>query len=356
MHSNERFNRGLVRQYHKWMIANHYVKSSQDTYLRALGQYVQFLHKRSVATARHTEIRLFIAHASENGATLSTVYRYLGILRQFYDFLNLGGVVDYVAPRFVRLRVPWRNRLGTLTRAQMRALIAATETARERALIEFFYSTGCRLNEAVQLKIADLDFAVRQAKVRGKFGKARMVLLSESAVKALRSYIGDRKKGYAFEPDYRPDRGHFCAMGNAWISTWRYTRKSDNRRRQKSIVIGSTERMTLQEAKRKHEALMKTVDYSVPPRSKPMSKMGLADIITKIGARAGLKNVTAHTFRRTFATHLHEGGASLEVIRSLLGHVFIQTTLRYARIGPDSLSKSFERHHPMGNRYENSPE
>jgi Phage integrase, N-terminal SAM-like domain len=93
MHSHVRFNRGLVRQYHKWMKAMHYAGTTQTTYLKALHQYVGFMGQRSLARVKHTDIRLFVAQASENGATLSRVYRYLGILRQFYDFLNLGGVV-----------------------------------------------------------------------------------------------------------------------------------------------------------------------------------------------------------------------------------------------------------------------
>lgn len=354
MHSYERFNRGLVRQYHKWMIAMHYVKTTQTVYLRTLRQYLQYLGTRSVTTARHTDIRLFIAHASENGATLATVYRSLGVLRQFYDFLNLGGVVDYVAPRFVRLRVPWRDRRGTLTHSQMRHLIATTETPRERALVELFYSTGCRLSEVVNLKIEDVDFTARQARVRGKFGKIRIVLLAESAAVAVRTYLGDRKSGFVFVSEKGPRGGHFYAYGNQWKSKWHYTRKRDQQRVQKTKILGSTYRMTFEEAKQKHEALMEIVDRSLPPRSKPLSKMAIAHSVKRIGLRAGLKNVTPHTFRRTFATHLHENGANLEVIRALLGHVWIQTTLAYARIGPDGLSKSFEKHHPMGNRYENS--
>lgn len=152
--------------------------------------------QRSLARAKHTDIRLFIAQASENGATLGSVYRHLGILRQFYDFLNLGGVVDYVAPRFVRLRLPWHQRPRVLSEAQVRQLISATRTPRERALIEFFYSTGCRLNEARHIKIENIDFVARQARVRGKLRKLRLVLLAESASTAVRNYIGNRTIGY----------------------------------------------------------------------------------------------------------------------------------------------------------------
>src|SRR5271156_725221 len=346
MRSYARFNRGLVSQYQKWMIAMHYVRVTQSVYTKALLQYIDFMGKRSLARAGHADIRLFIAQASENGATLNTVYRNLGVLRQFYDFLNLGGVVDYVAPRFVRLRVPWHGQPGTLSEAQIRRLISATRTPREQAVVEFFYSTGCRLSELRNLKIEHIDFVARQVRVRGKLGKVRLVLLAESASEAVRAYIGNRPDGYVFEADYPAQKGHLRVQEGQWKSRWSYTRKSDGKRRLKLKVLGSAARMTHEEAKLKHEALIATLDLSLPKRNRPLSKVAIRHVVKNVARRAGLRNVSPHTFRRTFATHLHENGASLEVIRALLGHVWVQTTLRYARIGPNGLSKSFEKCHP----------
>ncbi len=332
----------------------HYARNTKMMYLKALQQYVDYIGERSLTQADHSDIRLFIAHASENGATLGTVHRYLGILRQFYDFLNLGGVVDYVAPRFVRLRTPWHDRPKTLTQEQVRRLIAAARTPRERALIEFLYSTGCRLSEALHLKIESVDLVARQTRVRGKLGKIRLVLLAESASEALRTYIGNRDSGFVFEPDYRPQKGSLLCLDGRWTSKWMETRKEDGKRTQKSKVIGLLGRMTHEEAKRKHRELLATRDLSFPKRTRPLAKLSLQTIVAAVARRARLRNVTPHTLRRTFATHLYENGASLEVIRALLGHVWIQATLRYARIGPDGLSKSFEKYHPLGNRYENA--
>jgi site-specific recombinase XerD len=179
-----------------------------------------------------------------------------------------------------------------------------------------------------------------------------MVLLAESATDALRAYIGNRESGYVFEADYQPPKGHFSAYDGRWKSKWRSTRKSDRKRLQKSKILGSTARMSYEEAKQKHEALRATRDLSLPRRSQPLSKVVVQHLVANIGTRARIRHVTLHTFRRTFATHLLENGANLEVIRALLGHVWIQTTVRYARIGPDGLSRSFEKYHPLGNRHE----
>ena len=94
MRSYARFNRGLVSRYQKLMIAVHDARVTQTVYFKALRQYIDSIGERSLARADHSDIRLFLAQASENGATLGTAYRYLGILGPFYDFLNLGGVVD----------------------------------------------------------------------------------------------------------------------------------------------------------------------------------------------------------------------------------------------------------------------
>jgi len=109
MRSYVAFNRRLAKQYEVWMVAMHYAQQTQWIYKRTLRRFLEFVGKKSVANVKHTDIRRYIASASEDGATLDSVYRDLGILRQLYDFLNLGGVVHYVAPRFVRLRRPWRG-------------------------------------------------------------------------------------------------------------------------------------------------------------------------------------------------------------------------------------------------------
>ena len=83
MRSYARFNRGLVCQYQKWMVAMHYARVTKTIYLKALLLYINFIGKRSLARADHGDIRLFLAQESENGATLATVYRYLGILDSF---------------------------------------------------------------------------------------------------------------------------------------------------------------------------------------------------------------------------------------------------------------------------------
>jgi integrase/recombinase XerD len=346
MHSYVRFNRGLARQYDRWMVAMHYANQTQRMYRKVVRQYVEFIGKRSIATAHHTDIRNYIARVSENGASLNAVYRDLGVLRQFYDFLNLGGVVSYVAPRYVRLRRPWGNSLRPLTESQVQRVISVARTLRERALVEFLYATGCRLSEARCLKVEYIDFPSKSAEVIGKLGKIRTVLLTESASDALRAYIADRKTGFVFREDLPVQKGCLYLQDGQWKSKWASYAGPDGVRTHYTKCLGPIEQLSHEAAKKKHEENIASLSLVRPPRNYALSAMTIREIIVQMASRAGLKNVTPHTFRRTFATHLYDHGASVEVIKALMGHVWLQTTMVYARVGPDRVAKVFEQCHP----------
>lgn len=346
MRSYARRNKALARQYYQWMVAMHYARTTQKRYRKIIFMYIQFMGERSIAVATQSDIRKFIAHVSEGGASLNTVYQNLGVLRLFYDFLNLGGVVSYVAPRFVRLRQPWRNRLGALTESQVQRMISAAQTLRERALVEFLYATGCRLSEAVHLRIENVDFGTLTAKIRGKLGKTRLAILTKSAAEALRVYIGDRTTGYVFREDLPIQKGCLFSNDGKWMSKWSEYSETRGKRVQRSKFLGSVHRMSHEVARKLHDDHIASLNLVRPIRNAALSKMAIQQAIKHIAVRAGLKKVTPHTFRRTFATHLYDHGAGVEVIKALMGHVWVQTTLAYMHIGPDRLAKTFEQCHP----------
>ena len=348
MRSYATFNRRLARRYDEWMVAMHYAEITQRVYGKAIRRFVQFLGKKSAAAVTHVDVRRFIAHLSADGASLSLVYRSLGVLRLFYDFLNLGGVVSYVAPRFVKLRRPWWNSLAPLNESQVQRLISAARTVRERALVGFFYATGCRLNEARGLKVEDLDLDARTARVVGKFGKARLVLLTKNAARALRGYIRDRESGFVFRQE-RPVPTGCLTVDNdrgKWLSLW--SDWGGPRRIRRRKYLGRVDQLSYEAARKMHKELLAGYKLVPPQRKTPLSKMTIQLIIKQVASRAGLKKVTPHTLRRTFATHLYDHGAGVEVIRVLMGHVWIQTTMKYARISIDRLADTFDRCHPRG--------
>jgi site-specific recombinase XerD len=233
-----------------------------------------------------------------------------------------------------------------LSKSQVHRLLAATRTPRDKALIEFFYATGSRLSEVVRLKIEDIDLDAKMADVVGKFGKKRTVLLTPSAIRALRDYIGERQSGIVFQKQLPLQKGCLTTNHGSWISIWREYRKDGEKAYRRHEAIGRVNELSVDAAKKKHEVLMANRSLIRPFRSVALSKMAIQQSVKNIAARAGLQNVTPHTLRRTFATHLYDHGAGMEIIKTLLGHVWISTTMKYTRIGPDRLAETFERCHP----------
>jgi site-specific recombinase XerD len=131
MGSYANFNRALAKRYDDWMIALHYTESTRRYAQRVLLRFRNFLARRSISHVTHLEVRDFLTHISAYGATLETAYRHLGVLRRFYDFLNLGGVVSYVPPRLVRMKRIKTTHLRTLSESEIKRLLAATRTKRE---------------------------------------------------------------------------------------------------------------------------------------------------------------------------------------------------------------------------------
>jgi site-specific recombinase XerD len=103
------------------------------------------------------------------------------------------------------------------------------------------------------------------------------------------------------------------------------------------------------------ETFLQGKNLARPISTHPLSNMAVQHLIKLIGERAGLRNVGPHMLRRSFATHLYDHGAALEVVQALLGHRFLQTTLGYTRLSTGRLKKTFERCHPRRKMNECAP-
>jgi site-specific recombinase XerD len=337
------------------MIALHYAENTRWYARKILGKFNRFLGERSISDVTHLEIRDFLTHISNYGATLETTYRYLGVLRRFYDFLNLGGIVSYVPPRLVRMKHLKPTGLRVLSEPEIQRLLAATRRPRERAIIEFIYGTGCRLRESAQLRMEDINFQNRTAQVRGKFGKIRMVFLRHRTVEALRAYLAGRTSGYVFQEDRPPQEASLSIVGGYWIAKWvDYGRrvpcgKFSSARKN----LGSIELVSPQKARERLKELLASVTLTRPLPDRPLTNSAILEIINNVGYRTGLKHVGVHTLRRSFATHLYDHGAPIEIIQALLGHVYLGTTLGYTRLSRARMARTIDQSHPLALSYEN---
>ena len=354
MNSSAKLNARLAKRYDDWMIALHYTVHTRQYAQKVLGRFNEFLETRSISDVTHLEIREFLTYLSNYGATLETGYRHLGVLRRFYDFLNLGGVVSYVPPRLVRMKHLKRTDLRILTEHEIKRLLAATQTLRERAVIEFIYGTGCRLRESTHLRVEDINFQNRTARVLGKFGKTRVVFLPRSTARALRAYLAGRTSGYVFQEDRPPQKAGLSIIERCWVATF-----VDYGRRVPCGNFGSVRKnlgnievVSPRLARQRFEELLVGVRLTRPLPDRPLTNSTLLIIVNSVGHRAGLKYVGVHTLRRTFATHLYDHGATIEIIQALLGHVYLGTTLAYTRLSQARMAKTIDESHPLALPYE----
>ena len=223
--------------------------------------------------------------------------RILSAVKSFHRFLWSDGSVPafalggLAAPK-VRRKIPF-----VLTAQEVERLVETPDTSpiglRDRALLELDYSTGLRASEICRLLLGEVDRDARIVRIRGKGNKERIVPFGRRAAEALDRYLADA----------RPIL----------------------------LARGVSPRVF--------------VNYA----GKPLSRVGFWKIIKKRSLEASLPgNVTPHTLRHSFATHLLEGGADLRVVQELLGHSSIATTQIYTKLDTEYLLEVHRTFHPRG--------
>ncbi|MBQ5751357.1 MAG: tyrosine recombinase XerD [Bacteroidaceae bacterium] len=242
-------------------------------------------------------LRGFLSSMTDLGIAARSQARILSSLRSFYGFLKLDGFIEsdpteLIGSPKIGMRLP-----DVLTLQEIDDIInvidlSKREGQRNRAIIEVLYSCGLRVSELCGLRMSDLYFKEQFIRVTGKGDKQRLVPISSRAIAELEAYFIDRnlipiKRGFE---DY----------------------------------VFVSERL-----------------------KKPLSRIMVFCIIKELVALVGItKNVSPHTFRHSFATHLLEGGANLRVIQAMLGHESISTTEIYAHIDRTRLREEIIMHHP----------
>jgi integrase/recombinase XerD len=271
-------------------------------YRRDLGVYLAFLdesavHQPSEATPAH--IAAFTRHLStreQAPLTASSISRMLSSVRSFHRYLLDEGQVEVdVATEATPPKLP--SRLPKAISVEQMAAVLATcegdspQAMRDRALLELLYATGARISEAVALNVDDV---IDQDVVRlfGKGGKQRIVPLGSYARSAIDTYLVRvrpqlAQRGTATPALFLGLRGQRVSRQNAWL-----------------IIKAAAER-----------------------------------------AELGVE-ISPHTFRHSFATHLLAGGADVRVVQELLGHSSVATTQIYTLVTADTLRDMYTTAHP----------
>ena len=258
-----------------------------------LRQFVQFLGHRRLREVTPLEIRQFVAHLGATHVSRRTTARKLSCLRSFFRFLCREGVLSHNPAAVIPTPRLEKRLPAFLDEAQVVRLLETPVTKkwlglRDRALLETLYSTGIRVSELVGLNLQDLDEISGTIIVRGKGKKERLCPIGETALVAIRGYLAKRPK------KLRVPYALFVSQ-----KLVRLTVRQVDRLLQRYIAQGN-----------------------LP------------------------SNISPHSLRHSYATHLLERGADLRSVQELLGHASLSTTQIYTHITPQRLKKVYDQAHP----------
>ena len=297
-------------------------RSSDQTYLEAFVQYVAgecHLAENTVAAYRRDVARFFEWSAGRSVAKLSirdladyagwlygkklapaSIARHIVSLRVFFRYLQLEGVLKDNLAELLGSQKLWQRVPKVLSPQQIAKLFLCPQEGdpywrRDRALLELLYATGCRASELSGLRLRDLHLAEGFCMCRGKGDKERLVPLGGRAADAARAYLEHERPGLAAMASAAPD----------WV----------------------------------------LLSY----RGRRLRRERIWELLKKYARRVGAPaEVSPHTLRHTFATHMLAGGADLRQVQEMLGHASIATTQIYTHVDLTRLKKVHKKFHPRG--------
>ena len=270
-------------------------KNTLSSYAADLKRYTLFLKEREkdISSALRSDIVDFNEGLRNKGYSISSICRYLSSIKALYKYLLIESILDYDPSGNIHLPKKWERLPKALSISEVMALLQTSFSGktilRDSAMLELLYSSGLRVSELVKIKLGDIHFDAGFVRIMGKGDKERVVPVNMRALEKAKQYMEEE----------RP------------------------------LTLG----------KRQSPYLF------VTRRGKPMSRQRFWQTLKAIGQKAGLE-ISPHTIRHCFATHLLEGGADLRSVQKMLGHSDISTTQIYTKVTTDRVKKVFKAYHP----------
>ncbi len=273
-----------------------------SAYERDINRFQFFLKSKQLTVQQVglREVRSFLAYLRAQGLTERSIARRASSLRQLFLFLLREEVVDADPTELIQIRLKNQKLPKHLTREEILSLLQNLNgddplEVRDRAIVELWYATGCRVSELSDLKNESFDWKDRLVKVIGKGNRERLVPIHEECIRRCLKYQQIRHE---------------------WV--------------RKNI---------LKEPKQ----------FFLTPKGNRMTRQSLWKIFKDRAKQAGIKRTLwPHMMRHTFATHLLRGGADLRVVQEFLGHRSILTTEVYTHLDAENLKVMQLKYHPRG--------
>ena len=344
-------NERLISKFIEWMGVRGWSPHTRRAYSHALREFELFLGARSILAVEHAEVLEYLSTLYANGMSKTSVALYVYALRSLDKFISLVELPRSGA--LGRLRPPkLPNRVGEFhSLPEIDRLMAAAETPLERAILEMYFATGCRISELAPARVEQINWSDPSTlTVLGKGNKERKAYFGQSAEKALRALLDGRTEGFLFLGGHKPRTLRvYRAKPNKQTPTlyWRgMWSEGSNPSVPHCKWLGKVSEMTRKQALGRLRTLTAGSDaIGRPGAEEPLGARHIARIISTVGARAGLKT-HCHKLRHSFATAMLNDGVGLRELQELLGHSSVSTTVRYTHSTPADLIKVHRQFHP----------
>ncbi|MGV3586734.1 MAG: site-specific tyrosine recombinase XerD [Adhaeribacter sp.] len=292
----------LIKQFEAYLqLEKSLSGNSVEAYLRDIRKLTQFLDLKGYQTnpldMQPAIIQEFLEWVNELGMTPHSQARTLSGIRAFYKFLIMEDLLSADPTETIEAPKLDRKLPDTLNVEEIEQLFSAIDVStpegtRNKAMLETLYSSGLRVSELVELRISNFYESLGFLKVIGKGDKERLVPIGRDALKYIRIYLD----------------GIRCHL---------------------QIKKGNEDYIFLNR------------------RGAKLTRVMVFTIIKQLAQKVGLnKQISPHTFRHSFATHLIEGGADLRAVQEMLGHESITTTEIYTHLDRDYLKQIIKDYHP----------
>ncbi len=268
------------------------------SYRRDLARFCAWLEGRRIEGLSIRDLADYAGWLHRRKLSPASIARHLVSLRVFFRYLQLEGVLHDNLAELLGSQKLWQRVPKVLSPQQVERLLAAPAKCepfwrRDRALLELLYATGCRASELADLHLRDLHLDEGFCLCRGKGDKQRLVPIGRRAVAMVRAYL------------------------------------TQERPRLAALVPGGTDWLLLSH------------------RGRKLRRERIWELVKRYARRIGApEDISPHTLRHSFATHMLAGGADLRQVQEMLGHASITTTQVYAHVDPTRLKAVHRKYHP----------
>jgi tyrosine recombinase XerC len=274
-------------------------KNTLMAYQKDLEQFLEFCNKEEITIEKidYLIIRKYLGLLYSNGLKKNSISRKVSALRSFFNYLKREGYIDK-SPMLKTLGVKQNKKIPQfLYIKEIMQMLEMPDNSnvfgvRDKAILEVLYSTGMRVGELININLEDINFNNNILKVFGKGSKERIVLINDKAVKYMEYYINFARR-----------------------------KLLKNNEKERALFINCF--------------------------GKRISVRSIRNIVNKYIEKASIKkNVSPHTIRHSFATHMLDNGADLRIVQELLGHVELSTTQIYTHVTNSKIKKIYNEKHP----------